>query len=372
MARTAANRRLTSQRALQALAAKRQAASTSNPRSHSASSRAHPFKFTKPHEAFIAEQITFPGRWEILTGQKSKELQHRSKRDVHIEVTTEFNKNFTTSEQVMDLSETQIRNKIDSILRIYSNELIFFKSPASRDLPEDGSTLEELMLSKCHYFYILYQASFPNDKNAAAKKSYASSSTGPSSTAVQQDMPRVQNRTGGERNPSHVISFTRRPTTTAVSAINSNLNQQIQPEGSSKHTGATQINLEATLELVGQHLEAMMEIANKNYEINSERHQWEIESRNLEIEERRQRIEKGHLDIEEKQQRLLKGEVDLKRSRLELEERMIEVEERKRKLNSNAIVTPNSGPSAIYNFDCRTKSLSPTTPTSSEINLRYG
>ncbi|KAF9432948.1 hypothetical protein BGZ76_010108 [Entomortierella beljakovae] len=287
---------------------RKRAATSSQPpgsRTHnSISGRALPFTFTKTYEP-----------------KKPPKRQRRSKKEIHSDVANEFNKKFTTGNLIIDLGASQMKNKIDSMLRTFANELVIYKGTGNGDIP-DGLTLDEEMVSRCHYFFVLYEAGPHTNVDVIVRnnESCASSSTKSRSSAitVQHDDDQTQGWTddgsSSDDEPDHNNSASVQSVAATV-ATPTNLNQQTPPAKPSKQKRSTQPVLEAAIE---------------------------GESRLLDMEERRQRI--------------LKGELELKKSQLELEEKMLEIEEKKRRLHGDVTPTINAG--VVFQIDCRSSSSS--------------
>ncbi|KAF9112907.1 hypothetical protein BGX27_002614 [Mortierella sp. AM989] len=314
------------------------------------SGRAAPFSYSRVHELYIAEQMALPENWPVLSARGKMKKNRRSKRDVYVDIALEFNKKFTAGERAVEIDENQLKNKVENMYRTFYSCLVFYKKTDELD---GSPSLYDLVLTKCHYFFILYEVGAQTDEDIVIRdnESYCSSLTRQASTkvVVQHDIENPDwSDTGNSSNDGDdgngdvddgSSDYGRRILSDTMSVTSTNpakkSKQQI-PSAQSKKKGQPQPDIELVVEFL------------------------------REVEEGKQEIERRRLVMEEERHALYRKERELKlRNReLEIQEREIKVALERKKLqeslkNDKAKGSSNRYRVSFYN-NSRSNSSSPT------------
>ncbi|KAG0329953.1 hypothetical protein BGZ99_009397 [Dissophora globulifera] len=109
--------------------------------------------FTLEQEKYIARLLSVPETWQLLDGPGEKNSHHRPKTEVRAEIALKVSDKFSTEGKELMLDGAQIKNKIESMKKVWKKANALFKKAGNGELP--ANTLEARVLQACHFYYIL-------------------------------------------------------------------------------------------------------------------------------------------------------------------------------------------------------------------------
>ncbi|KAF9897815.1 hypothetical protein BX616_004936 [Lobosporangium transversale] len=350
------------------------------------SGRAPSFSFKKEHETCIARQMALPENWPILTARGKARKDRRSKRDVFADIARELNKKFTTEESKLKIGESQVKNKVEAMYRIFCKECTFYNSTGNGDKP-GGLTLDEQMNYRCHYFFILFEAGSISDdgeivvhdnesfvppmmRQASAKVDVQNNvedvEWSDTEGSTNEDNDGYNDDDGNNGGDDDVGSSDHGRRATSVASTVASIKSTKSTKKSNQETlsappktkGPQQNDITQVVDFMREAENKKMEIENKKMEIENKK--MEVERIRIKMEEER---EKRRLKMEEERHAIYKREreLELRGRELELQERELKMALEKRKLQS-----PERDPSINFNlknvfaFRSRSNSASPT------------
>ncbi|KAG0296841.1 hypothetical protein BGZ98_000803 [Dissophora globulifera] len=96
--------------------------------------------FTLEQEEYIARLLSVPETWQLLDGPGEKNSHYRPKTEVRAEIALKVNDKFSTEGKELMLDGAQIKNKIESMKKVWKKANALFKKAGNGELP--ANTLE--------------------------------------------------------------------------------------------------------------------------------------------------------------------------------------------------------------------------------------
>ncbi|KAG0305598.1 hypothetical protein BGZ99_002022 [Dissophora globulifera] len=109
--------------------------------------------FTQQQEEYIARLLSVPETWKLLNSAGEKNSYHKPKTEVRAEIALKVCQKFSTGEKELTLNSGQIKNKIESMKKVWKKANAIFQKTGNSDLPT--TTLETRVLKACHFYFIL-------------------------------------------------------------------------------------------------------------------------------------------------------------------------------------------------------------------------
>ncbi|KAG0364257.1 hypothetical protein BGZ54_007697 [Gamsiella multidivaricata] len=115
-------------------------------------SRSRGYVFTMKQETYLAELLADPYTWSLLDGPGDKNSRFKPKTEVRGCIAEKINFKFSTDEKPLSLEAFQIKNKVETMKRVWKRANLLLKETGNGDLPD--KTLKNKILQTCHFYYI--------------------------------------------------------------------------------------------------------------------------------------------------------------------------------------------------------------------------
>ncbi|KAG0368117.1 hypothetical protein BGZ54_002640 [Gamsiella multidivaricata] len=109
--------------------------------------------FTPEQKTYIAELLADPETWALLDGPDEKNNHYKPKIEVREGIAQKVNKKFSTEENLVNLDAFQIKNKIETMKKVWKRANQFLYRTGNGDLP--SQTLKDNVLQICRFYYIM-------------------------------------------------------------------------------------------------------------------------------------------------------------------------------------------------------------------------
>ncbi|KAI8359707.1 hypothetical protein B0O80DRAFT_440887 [Mortierella sp. GBAus27b] len=109
--------------------------------------------YTTEQEVFIAQLLSDPETWKLLDGPGEANAYRRPKTDVRAGIAEKVNAEFSTAERPINLDSAQIKNKIETMKKLWKKANNTRHSTGNGDLPNE--TLRQRIMRICHFYYIM-------------------------------------------------------------------------------------------------------------------------------------------------------------------------------------------------------------------------
>ncbi|KAF9353105.1 hypothetical protein BGX26_009102 [Mortierella sp. AD094] len=90
--------------------------------------------------------------WELLYGPSEANAFNKPKTGIRAVIAKKFNDKFSTERSAVEIDDTQLKNKLHSMIKCWKAANQLFEKTGNGDLP--GSSLRSKALATCHYYYI--------------------------------------------------------------------------------------------------------------------------------------------------------------------------------------------------------------------------